>query len=86
MCDDVFFQISESANPVHLVISDEDARAVLDLVTKTGLCNREPADVSQTITSLVRQTKLCRVFLAAQFETMTDFAADLFAPYHSVYI
>lgn len=40
------FQISESANPVHLVISDDDAKAVLDLVNKTGLCNREPADVS----------------------------------------
>ncbi|CAM9377158.1 unnamed protein product, partial [Sphacelaria rigidula] len=39
------FQISESSNPVHLVISDDDARAVLDLVQKTGLCDREPADV-----------------------------------------
>lgn len=39
------FQISESANPVHLVISDDDAKAVLDLVSKTGLCDREPADV-----------------------------------------
>ncbi|CAM9272378.1 unnamed protein product [Discosporangium mesarthrocarpum] len=39
------FQISESNNPVHLVISDEDAMAVLDLVTKTGLCKREPRDV-----------------------------------------
>lgn len=38
-------QISESANPVHLVISDDDAKAVLDLVSKTGLCDREPADV-----------------------------------------
>lgn len=41
------FQISESANPVHLVISDDDATAVLDLVNKTGLCNREPADVRE---------------------------------------
>lgn len=47
------FQISESANPVHLVISDDDANAVLDLVNKTGLCNREPADVSLEINPLL---------------------------------
>lgn len=42
---DILHQISESANPVHLVISDDDATAVLDLVNKTGLREREPADV-----------------------------------------
>lgn len=46
-CSFSSFKISESTNPVHLVISDEDARAVLDLVNKTGLCEREPADVSR---------------------------------------
>ncbi|CAM9530020.1 unnamed protein product, partial [Scytosiphon promiscuus] len=54
------FQISESANPVHLVISDDDAKAVLDLVNKTGLCNREPADVCGTLVSVARDGVLSK--------------------------
>ncbi|CBJ31781.1 conserved unknown protein [Ectocarpus siliculosus] len=54
------FQISESANPVHLVISDDDATAVLDLVNKTGLCNREPADVCGTLVSVAKDGVLSK--------------------------
>ncbi|CAM9864813.1 unnamed protein product [Laminaria digitata] len=54
------FQISESANPVHLVISDDDAKAVLDLVNKTGLCQREPADVCGTLVSVSKDGMLSK--------------------------
>ncbi|CAM9937367.1 unnamed protein product [Ectocarpus fasciculatus] len=54
------FQISESANPVHLVISDDDATAVLDLVNKTGLCDREPADVCGTLVSVAKDGVLSK--------------------------
>ena len=45
---------------MHLVISDDDAKAVLDLVNKTGLCQREPADVCGTLVSVSKDGMLSK--------------------------